>query len=214
MKFFLIFVMALALAGMQPAQAEELPKKETLSTEEWAYQAMLAFAKPEKAPQFPGFEETADETKARYREIAKAIAAATTSAHKSLSIRDQAALLVALGVGESGLSRDTDIGPCYRGDGPNSGWRARCDYGTSGSVWQVHTPIVDTDGEVVRYATTFKDRYRSARIALRLAVGSLGSCKKLEPIDHLSALGGVCRAGFKAAQERYKLWQKVRVWNP
>lgn len=207
--FSLVLLVAFSFAGKpQELTAEEAPKEKApeLTNEEWAYQAMVAFANPEKAPQFAGHEETVEQTKERYRGIAAAIAAATTS-------RDRVALLVALGIGESRLSRDTDLGPCYRGKIGGGLW-SRCDHGTSGSVWQVKTPVIGPDGETVRYEDTFKDRTRAAKIALRLAVGSLGACRHLEPVDHLSALGGKCAAGFEPARQRYRLWQKIRVWNP
>lgn len=195
----------MAIGFLLPAHASETVTEE-LTLEQWTYEAMVKFAPPEKAPQFPGYEETIDETKQRYRELAAVIA-------KVGENRSRAALLVAIGIGESRLARDTDVGPCYRGKPGGKLWK-RCDSGTSGSVWQIKTPVKGLEGEVISYTDIFKDRERAARIELRIALGSLRRCRHLEPVDHLSALGGSCQAGLASAQSRWKLWQTISVWSP
>lgn len=207
MKTTILAILALLLGTLIPgASLADPPQPKKLTLEEWTLAALTHFADPEKSPQLPGWEETPDQARERYVGIAAAIAGITKN-------RDEAGLLVALAIGESRLARDTDIGPCYRGK-PGSSWQKRCDSGTSGSVWQVKTPVLGPEGETVTYLDTFKDRTRAAKIAFRLAKGSLGACKHLEPIDRLSALGGKCTVGLESARQRWRLWQRVRVWEP
>lgn len=210
--FVAVFVGAL-VASAQPSKTP--PSKPMLTLEQWTLAALHHHAPISGRPSFPGHDETDDEASARYAALALAITSAAEeypAKPGGLSDRDEAAVLVAIAIGETRLARDTDVGPCYRGK-PGGSWWSRCDSGTSGSVWQLKTPL-SWEGEVIRYADTFKDRGRAARIALRAARGSLGACRSLPPEDRLSALGGVCREGLESARARYRLWQRVRVWEP
>lgn len=210
-------VLGAIVASAQPAKSPGSPDSSSpaLTLEQWTLAALHQHAPISGRPSFPGHDETDDEVRARYAALALAITSAAEE-HPAkpggLSDRDEAALLVAIAIGETRLARDTDVGPCYRGK-PGGSWWSRCDSGTSGSVWQLKTPL-SWEGEVIRYADTFKDRERAARIALRAARGSLGACRALPPEDRLSALGGVCREGLESARARYRLWQRVRVWEP
>lgn len=183
---------------------------------QWVLQTLLFFAPPERAPQLPGFEESVDETRSRYAAIAEDIAAAAEAPEKTsdgLSDQAEAALLVAIAIGETMLASDVDEGSpgCYRGK-PGGAWWSRCDAGTSATLWQLKP--IKWEGELVTYREHFKDRARSARIALWIARSSLSMCRKLPAIDHLSALSGSCREGLEAPRARYRLWQKIRAWQP
>lgn len=170
--------------------------------------AALAFAPPETRPQYEGHRETREETVERYWSIAQDIAAAAEEVPATpggLTDQQEAALLLALAIGESGLSRDVDVGPCYR---KGRLWR-RCDSGTSYTIWQLKPGIVD--GKVRAGKELQADRRLAARLALRRARGSLGQCRALEAHDRLAAYGaGRCIAGIESVRERYRLFQRVR----
>lgn len=185
----------------------------------WCLAAALFHAPPETRPQFPGHEESVAETRARYASICADIEAAATEEPERpgfLSHRDRAALLLALAIGESGLARDADLGPCYR----EGAWRTRCDGGRAATVWQLQT-VRDNDPDQTELGPRqlFADRRRAARIALRLASGSLGMCRKLPAEDRLSAYGsGRCLTGeYRGAESvraRWRLFQRLRGWEP
>lgn len=174
---------------------------------EWVLAAALYFAPIETRPKFAGYEETHEEALARYRSIAEDIVEA---AEKSPNAdKWEAAWLVTVAVGESGLSLDVDRGPCYR----RGGYRSRCDGGSSFSIWQLkNTPI---DGEL-RYGYEFeRNRKLAARAALKKIRGSLGLCKSLPENDRLSAYGvGRCVEGNKSVRARHALFEKVRSFVP
>lgn len=178
---------------------------------DWVLLAALHFAPLETRPRFEGYEETRDEAFSRYLGIAADIAAAAeehpgTDAEK----RRRAALLLAVAVGESGLSRDVDEGPCYR----RNKWRARCDSGTSHTLWQLKTGILD--GRPVRGLELrgIDKRRSAARVALRALQGSLGRCKALEPADRLSGYGaGTCKPGIASVRARWALVEKVQAFS-
>lgn len=169
--------------------------------------AALAFAPPETRPNYPGYSETRAETVDRYWSISQDIAAAATAEPAKpggLTDEQEAALLLALAIGESGLALDVDRGPCYR----RGGLWARCDSGTSFSIWQIKPIYFDrtrVDGPMLQ-----SDRNLAARVALWLARSSLGACRKLDPHDRLSAYGaGHCKAGLENIRERFRLYQRV-----
>jgi hypothetical protein len=174
---------------------------------EWVFSAALTFAPIETRPQFKGYEETREEAFERYISIANDIAYAAEETSKTEgSAKQRAALLLAVAVGESGLSADVDQGPCYR----QGNWKARCDGGTSFTIWQMKHAIID--GEVVRGKALegHDSRRRAARGALRSLLGSLSMCKKLPEEDRLSGYGaGRCLEGNKSVRARWALYQRV-----
>ena len=178
---------------------------------DWVLLAALHFAPIETRPQFPGHEETREEAFSRYVSIAADIAAAAEERGGSEGEqRRHAALLLAVAVGESGLSRDVDEGRCYRA----GGWRKRCDAGTSWTLWQMKTGILQ--GQLVRgQALAGFDRRRdAARAALRALLGSLGACAQLEAPDRLSVYGaGRCVAGLPSVRARWSLFGRVLAFR-
>ena len=170
--------------------------------------AALEFAPVESRPEFPGYVETRAETLDRYWSIAQDIAAAAQEVPTKpggLADEDEAALLLALAIGESGLSLDVDRGPCYR----KGKWFARCDGGSSFTIWQLKP--IRFDGALRTGKELQSDRALAARVALWLARGSLGQCRKLEPRDRLSAYGaGYCKEGLASVRARHALYVKVR----
>jgi hypothetical protein len=212
--FLAVLTVCLFVGTCSRVRAAEPP-----ALEAWTLAALERFAPSDRSPQLPGHEETPEQARERYREIAHDIAlVAEESAQAAegkpgaMSARSRAALLVAVAIGESRLARDTDLGPCHRGK-PGGTWWTRCDSGTSGSIWQIKTPVL-WEGEKVAYLDVFKNRQRAARISLRASLGSLGRCRHLPAEDRLSALGGACREGLGSARARYRLWQRVRAWEP
>lgn len=160
-------------------------------------------------PAFPGHEETAAEAFARRVGIAHAITVAAEEEQGWLTDRAEAALLISVAIGESGLSRDTDVGPCFRGTWDGRGYSARCDRGKSASVWQVWASAWGHSPEQI-----FADRVLAARLALRAARGSLGMCKALPAEDRLSGLSGKCIRGLEAARGHYRRWNWIQAWEP
>ncbi len=167
---------------------------------EYLLAAALFFAPFETRPQFPGYEETKEE----YRERLTSIAADIESETKS---RSDAALLLAWAIGESGLAKDTDVGPCYRPS--HSKWWTRCDSGHAASMWQIHEHM-GKDGTKVTTKMLFADRKLAARTMVRSLRASWKACKHLEPQDRFSQAGiGRCVAGNKSVRARYQLWVKL-----
>lgn len=179
---------------------------------DWVLLAALHFAPLETRPQFEGFEETREEGFSRYLDISRDIAAAAeeqpgTDEQK----RRRAALLLAVAVGESGLSRDVDEGPCFR----RGGWRTRCDSGTSHTLWQMKAAILDGRPVLAKELRGFDRRKDAARAALRALQGSLGQCRKLDAADRLSAYGaGACKVGLQSVRARWALFERVAGWKP
>jgi hypothetical protein len=177
----------------------------------WILAALLHFAPPEKLPRFPGHEEAPEEVRDRYALIAQAILAQAEAPEErpdGLTDRQEAALLIALAVGESGLARDADVGPCHR----RGRWRTRCDSGAAASVWQVHAWGEDADGPIT-LRRLFASRDLAASRALLVARGSLGLCRRLLPEDRLSGLSGRCQAGPGPWRARWRLWHSVLTWK-
>jgi hypothetical protein len=174
---------------------------------DWVLLAALHFAPIETRPRFEGFEETQEEAFGRYLGISADIAAAAEEhAGTDAEKRRRAALLLAVAVGESGLSRDVDEGPCYR----RGGWKARCDSGTSHTLWQMKAAMVDGRAVHARELRGFDKRPQAARAALRALSGSLGACRQLEARDRLSMYGsGSCRPGLKSVRARWALFERV-----
>jgi hypothetical protein len=180
--------------------------------EPWILAALLRFAPLANLPQFPGHEETPDESRARYVLIARAIqkeAEAPEAKPDGLTDRQEAALLIALAIGESGLAKDADVGPCHR----KGAWRTRCDSGQAASVWQVHAFGEGPDGTKITLAGLFASRRLAAWQALRVARSSLGLCRRLPPEDRLSGLSGRCQDGPGPWRARWRLWQTIQAWK-
>lgn len=178
----------------------------------WVFGALLRFAPVDGLPQVPTWEETAEQATERYASIAEDIAAAAEGNTPGwLTDRQEAALLIAIGIGESQLARDIDVGPCHRGQ-PDGRYWGRCDFGTSGSLWQIKRGVL-WEGERLSYLELFQDRGRAARIALWAARSSLWSCRKLPEIDRLSGLSGKCQEGHAAARAHYQRWGRVVAWE-
>lgn len=178
----------------------------------WVLSAALYFAPVESRPQFKGYEETTDATRARYASIAEDVAeAAEENAKSPEDAKRRAALLLAVAIGESGLSYDVDKGPCYR----QGNWRTRCDGGTSFTLWQMKSATVDGQAVHAKHVAGLDKRKLAARAALRKILGSLGMCKKLEPKDRLSAYGaGRCIAGLANIQARHALYLRIAAHTP
>lgn len=178
---------------------------------QWVLLAALHFAPIEKQPHYPGHEETADETRLRYQQIAQTIASAVGDGRPGA--HDRASLLLAYAIGESGLAQDADVGPCYRGRDRRSPLRLRCDGGLAASLWQLH-PLM-WGGRLVGADELFRHRDLAASIVLRLAVGSFGMCKALPVEDRLSGMGlGRCVEGDPRVRARWRLYQVVKGWSP
>jgi len=173
----------------------------------WTLAALLRFAPVAMHEGAPWADATVEDGVARRVGIANAIGSVCSDAK---SPRGCASLLVAIAVGESGLARDADVGPCYR----VGGYKTRCDSGRAASVWQVQPQGWDADGQPVTVAKLFVDRELAAGIALRVARSSLSRCKSGDPRDRLSGLSGRCIAGPGPWRSRYDLWQRVRAWEP
>lgn len=173
----------------------------------WVLSAALYFAPVESRPQFKGYEETTDETRARYASIAEDVAeAAEENAKSPEEAKRRAALLLAVAIGESGLSHDVDKGPCYR----KGNWRSRCDGGTSFTIWQMKGATMDGQFFYGKDLAGLDKRKLAAKAALRKILGSLGLCKKLPAEDRLSAYGaGRCLEGHKGIRARWSLYQRV-----
>lgn len=176
-----------------------------MSLSSWTLAALLHFAPPEQHDAAPWADPSREAAVERYEGVAAAI---VSTCDDSPSPRSCAALLVALAVGESGLARDADVGPCYR----RGGYRTRCDSGAAASVWQAHAFGVDADGEPITVARLFADRALAAWQALRVARGSLQRCRHLPVEDRLAGLSGACRPNA-SSRARWRLWQTVSAWE-
>ncbi|NUO50679.1 MAG: hypothetical protein HOV80_17640 [Polyangiaceae bacterium] len=177
----------------------------------WVLAALLQFAPPDRLPQYPGYEETLEQTQERYADIAgviSSVALAEEEAPDGMTDREEAALLVAIAVGETHLALDADRGPCFR-DGR---FHERCDRGRAASIWQVHA--WKRNGEWVPLSELFENRELAAERAFYVARSSLGMCKHLPPEDRLSGLSGRCIRGLASAQAHYRRWMKLRAWEP
>lgn len=173
---------------------------------EWTLAALLHFAPPELQARNPWADPSVEEARKRYQEIAQTIAAECAD---TKSQRSCAALLSAIAIGESGLARDADLGPCYR----KGAHQTRCDSGAAASVWQVHAHGFDARGEDITIKRLFAERALAAWLVHRIARGSLARCGNLPEEDRLAGLGGSCKPS-KSARARFHLWKKIEGWNP
>lgn len=177
-----------------------------LTLQQWTLAALLHFAPPAQHDGAPWADPSTEAALERYEAISETIA---TACADSKAPRSCAALLVAIGVGESGLARDADVGPCYR----RGGYRTRCDSGAAASIWQVHAFGLGPDGEPITVARLFADRGLAAWQALRVARGSLSRCRHLPEEDRLAGLSGACKPNA-SSRARWRLWKRVEGWAP
>lgn len=168
-----------------------------MTTWEWSLAALLHLAPLGTHAGTPWADPSPAHQLARYEGIA------TAAWDACGDDRGCASLLVAIAVGESGLARDADEGPCWR----KGGYRSRCDAGAAASVWQTHE--IDA---AVPLARLFADRTAAARQTLRIARSSLSRCGRGE--DSLSGLSGRCIAGPGPWRARWRLWLRMRGWTP
>lgn len=169
----------------------------------WTLSALLHYAPPERHVGRPWADVDRAATVARYEGIRDAIVSQCTT-------RSCAALLVAIAVGESGLARDADVGPCHR----EGAWKSRCDAGKAASVWQAQAYGHDKAGKRITVARLFAERPLAAWVVLRTARGSLQRCKHLPEEQRLAGLGGGHCKPSKSATARWRLWQSVAAWEP
>lgn len=190
-----------------------------MSLTEWILLAALHFAPPSKHPDFPGHEETVEEATARYELIANDIAGAVAHWKNRKGAKNAAALALAFAIGETGLTKDADVGPCFRGKyrptwaNHEIDYKARCDSGKAATIWQFHATIVD--GERLEVADLFADRARAAKLAIRFMYASLKNCAHLKPEDRLSGFGiGRCVEGNEQVRKRWRSYERIKDWKP
>jgi len=142
---------------------------------------------------FPGWEETADQRRARYVSIAHDVAVAVAEgcidrSDEAVCQRSATAFLLGVAWHESGFAFDVDspLG-CYR-----KGWHVRrCDRGRSVSLWQLQY------GTKEERAAWKADRLLAARAALRFIRQSLGACLRLPRERRLAAYAdGLCASAM------------------
>lgn len=172
----------------------------------WILSLMTAVAPPDKLaaqPQWPGWEETVTEKKARYEAIAEDLYEVVydpmvRSLYGGKHGRAMtAATMLAVIYHESGFARDVDQGPCYQGKGAS----LRCDGGRSACMAQVQigegTTTLRSHGIAgLTKADLFADRKSCFRIAEHLIRRSFTACAKQGPNAKLNAYAsGVCTLG-------------------
>jgi hypothetical protein len=173
-------------------------------TAAWLFAAALAFAPPDRTPQFPSHPETVEQRTERYQAIASDIFAVAfdpkAEALPGLTRRQSAALMLAVAIGESHLAPDADLGPCYR---KGKLWRTRCDSG-----WAVG--IMQTRVHPAHQEAYFNDRRKALRLGHQRLRQSLSMCRHLAPLTRLAAYGsGSCNRGKKGAAKRWRLYQTL-----
>jgi hypothetical protein len=154
----------------------------------WLLSLMTFLAPPEKLaalPQYPGWEETADDKLARYTEIAEALYHVTYDPkQKPLYVGPRArahtaATLLALAFVESGFAKDVDKGPCSskrpRGmdcDGGNAAGLGQIRLDDGQSILAIHGVEGKTKAEI------FGDRELMFGIELFMVRRSFQSCRR------------------------------------
>ncbi len=178
-----------------------------MSLSVWALAALLHFAPLSNHDRAPWADASHEAALQRYEHIARAIVTACSDSPKQ---RDCAALLAAIAIGESGLARDADEGPCYR----RGAFRTRCDSGRAASVWQVQAWGRDSAGDPITVAKLFASRELAAKQTLKMARWSVARCGKKDSRDRLSGLSGRCIDGPGPWRSRLALWERLRSWEP
>jgi hypothetical protein len=157
----------------------------------WLLSLMTFLAPPDKLaalPQYPGWEETAEDKFARYTEIAEALYHVTYDRKtKSLFVGPRgrartAATLLALAFVESGFAKDVDKGPCSK-KRPKG---MDCDGGRAAGLAQIElgdeTTMLERHGvEGKTKADIFGNRELMFGIELVLVRRSYQSCAKYGP---------------------------------
>lgn len=147
----------------------------------WALAIMLAWAPPGRSG-IKDASETAEAGTARYGEIARdAARVAFDPGERPLVAGPRArsqslAVLLSVAYHESGFRRDVDLGlgPLARGSGTDSClMQIRVGKGTTPEGWS-HADLV-------------ADRVKCFRAGFRLLRRSIGACRRLPPLDWLSA---------------------------
>ena len=174
----------------------------------WLFELAMKAAPPTIAwhpPTGPHSKETPVEREARYREIARDIYIVTfwskTKPIPGFSRLQTAGFMLGMAVGESGLSPDADLGPCYH----SGAYRTRCDGGRAVGLLQVWIPR----GSQAPY---WASRRKLLARGLRDLRASFGSCWHLPIEERLAVVGaGTCTSeiGRRVSRKRWKLIQRV-----
>jgi hypothetical protein len=154
----------------------------------WLYALMVYLAPPDKlaaAPQLQGWEETAEDKHARYKEIAEALYHVTYDEGRrplfggSRGRARTAATLLAIAFMESGFAKDVDKGPCSTKRPPGMD----CDGGQAAGLGQIRLvdgltilPIHGVEGKTQK--DVFADRELMFSIELFMVARSFASCRK------------------------------------
>lgn len=162
-----------------------------------------------RLPQYPGWEETAEQRTARYEEIAKDLHT-VLQREPALFVGDEdklrtGAQVLAVAFMESGFQKDVDRGPCYRGSPSTKG---RCDGGRSACMLQIMVAS-GTTHEGYTKQDLFSDRTKCFESGLRRMRKSMMSCTVLGgPDAGLNQFAsGSCLRGLKASRARLRLGQ-------
>jgi hypothetical protein len=173
----------------------------------WVLSLIVYLAPPERLaslPQFPGWEETAEQKQARDTSIAEDISVVSRD-RAPKHPEKAAALLISLAFMEGGFAKDVDVGPCYR-PLPTS---TRCDGGAAVSLWQIRIGEGSTP-EGWTKADLQGDRRKAARVALRMAWQSITKCSGRGPDAGLRAYAtGTCERGQEASAARLGLARRL-----
>jgi hypothetical protein len=189
----------------------------------WILAMMTGAAPPDnyaKMVQMPGWEETVDQRKARYEEIATAIAEVAFDPNEKplwtgVEGRSKtAALLVSVAYHESEFAKDVDVGPCYRVGNRSQ----RCDGGRAACMLQINVGERKT-AEGWTKAELFADRKKCFRAGLSIMRGSFASCASLGQAFLLNSYAsGTCARGHERSQPRMDfqtvlLGKHKRAWK-
>ena len=192
----------------------------------WIYSLITLVSPPERLaalPQWPGYEESAQQKQERYMDIARDLYAvvydpSTPPLYQGPQGRaTTAATILAIAWHESGFARDVDVGPCYRGK-DNKG--VRCDRGRSACLMQIQ---LGKDGlttkahgvEGLSQEDLFHDRKACFRAGLKLIRRSFSACAKEGPDGRLNAYAsGTCGMGFDRSKEMFDIHRRMLRNHP
>ncbi len=209
-----------ALLAVLPAQASEAPSApfgvatdDLNPVELWLYHAALQQAPPERAwtpPSGPHADETPQARARRYKTIAKDIYRVVFDSRAKpipgFNRLDTAGFVLGHAIGESALSPDADLGPCYR----EHPWQTRCDGGQSVGILQLQI-------EKSQQPEFFGNRKRLIWHALKALRSSFSACRDLPVEERLAMYGaGNCESerGRVASRKRWPLIQSVMYSAP
>lgn len=171
------------------------------------YVLALKFAPVEKARSYPSHPETHEQRRLRYASIATDIAKTVKADGpiRGLSEWQTATIILGLGIGESNLDPDADLGPqCYR----EGVYRSRCDGGLAVGIVQIQ------DKSITQRDRMFADRRLLLSRALKAIKGSFGACRKRPYLERLSAYAsGSCtnEGGQRGSRKRLGLGLRLLV---